>query len=113
MRILPGMAITDRNRRAGASASAGLSGNLLPVATSCRPRDPSAARPRSRAGRSALVSKTRHAAEVRLDCASTREVFWVGMRRSRRDREAGLPYEERLIGLEDQPSDSYRRLQPF
>src|SRR5439155_13411765 len=54
MRILPGMAITDRNRRAGASASAGLSGNLLPVATSCRPRDPSAARPRSRAGRPAL-----------------------------------------------------------
>src|SRR5436309_15031894 len=44
---------------------------------SCRPRDPSAARPRSRAGRSALVSKTRHAAEVRLDCASTREVFWM------------------------------------
>src|SRR5438093_3287513 len=36
-----------------------------------------AARPRSRAGRSALVSKTRHAAEVRLDCASTREVFWM------------------------------------
>src|SRR5438067_2549018 len=27
---------------------------------------------------------------------------WIGMRRSRRDREAGLPYEERL---EDQPSD--------
>ncbi len=27
--------------------------------------------------------------------------------------EAGLPYEERLIGPEDQASDSYRRLQPF
>ncbi|WNG61940.1 glutathione S-transferase family protein [Archangium gephyra] len=27
--------------------------------------------------------------------------------------EAGLPYEERLIGPEDQPSESYRRLQPF
>ena len=27
--------------------------------------------------------------------------------------EAGLPYEERLIGPEDQTSDSYRRLQPF
>ena len=40
-------------------------------------------------------------------------VKWIGMRPSRRDREAGLPYEERLIGLEDQPSDSYRRLQPF
>ena len=27
--------------------------------------------------------------------------------------EAGLPYEERLIGPEDQTSESYRRLQPF
>ncbi|KFA89030.1 glutathione S-transferase family protein [Archangium violaceum] len=27
--------------------------------------------------------------------------------------EAGLPYEERLIGPEEQPSESYRRLQPF
>jgi glutathione S-transferase len=27
--------------------------------------------------------------------------------------EAGLPYEERLIGPEDQTSDRYRRLQPF
>ena len=27
--------------------------------------------------------------------------------------EAGLPYEERLIGPEDQRSESYRRLQPF
>jgi glutathione S-transferase len=27
--------------------------------------------------------------------------------------EAGLPYEERLIGPEDQTSDGYRRLQPF
>jgi len=27
--------------------------------------------------------------------------------------EAGLPYEERLIGPEDQASESYRRLQPF
>lgn len=27
--------------------------------------------------------------------------------------EAGLPYEERLIGPEDQKSESYRRLQPF
>src|SRR5256886_4722165 len=28
-------------------------------------------------------------------------------------REAGLPYEERLIGPEDQMSESYRGLQPF
>ena len=28
-------------------------------------------------------------------------------------QEAGLPYEERLIGPEDQMSDSYRGLQPF
>jgi len=28
-------------------------------------------------------------------------------------QEAGLPYEERLIGPEDQTSDGYRRLQPF
>jgi len=27
--------------------------------------------------------------------------------------EAGLPYEERLIGPEDQKSESYRRMQPF
>jgi len=27
--------------------------------------------------------------------------------------EAGLPYEERLIGPEDQASETYRRLQPF
>jgi glutathione S-transferase len=27
--------------------------------------------------------------------------------------EAGLPYEQRLIGREDQGSESYRRLQPF
>jgi glutathione S-transferase len=27
--------------------------------------------------------------------------------------EAGLPYEERLIGQEDQKSESYRRMQPF
>jgi glutathione S-transferase len=27
--------------------------------------------------------------------------------------EAGLPYEQRLIGPEDQRSDSYRKLQPF
>jgi len=27
--------------------------------------------------------------------------------------EAGLPYEQRLIGPEDQRSESYRRLQPF
>ncbi|KFE69178.1 Glutathione S-transferase [Hyalangium minutum] len=27
--------------------------------------------------------------------------------------EAGLPYEERLIGFEDQKTESYRRMQPF
>lgn len=27
--------------------------------------------------------------------------------------EAGLPYEQRLIGFEDQSTESYRRLQPF
>jgi len=27
--------------------------------------------------------------------------------------EAGLPYEEQLIGPDDQQSESYRRLQPF
>src|SRR5437870_4198744 len=52
--------------------------------------------------------RRRHA----VSTTPSRKMFvkWTGMRRSRRDREAGLPYEERLIGPEDQPSDSYRHL---
>ncbi|OJT19115.1 glutathione S-transferase [Archangium sp. Cb G35] len=54
---------------------------------------------------------------IRVSAFSWVPPFAQGLVREFRVRwaleEAGLPYEELLIGPEDQPSESYRRLQPF
>lgn len=54
---------------------------------------------------------------IRLSAFRWVPPFAQGLARDLRVRwaleEAGLPYEERLIGPEDQATDSYRALQPF
>jgi glutathione S-transferase len=54
---------------------------------------------------------------IRLSAFRWVPPFAQGLARDFRVRwaleEAGLPYEENLIGPEDQATDSYRALQPF
>ena len=55
--------------------------------------------------------------QVRVSALRWVPPFAQGLVRDLRVRwaleEAGMPYEERLLGPEDQKSESYRQLQPF